>query len=221
MPARVTTEALTSAYIKAKRSVLACGFGHEIVWQRRVRPDELTESTLLRECAWVILSCGMRESVIRRKFADVTRAFLDWTSAGLINSNRDECIRSALQHFRNGSKIRAIAETADIVHAKGFKAIRDEIALDPIGALKQFPFIGPRTSYHVAKNIGLSVVKPDRHLCRLAALTGHQNPLDLCQEIAQYIGEPVSVVDIVLWRFAASNPDYLEAFLFAPKRMAH
>lgn len=217
MPIRVSTDRLTSAYIKAKLNVLAGGFGHEIAWQRTVRADELTETTLLRECAWVILSSGMRESVIRQKFADVTRAFFNWASAGLINSNRDECIRSALPHFRNGPKIRAIAETADIIHAKGFKAIREEIASDPIGALKQFPFIGPRTSYHIAKNIGLSVVKPDRHLSRLAALTGYQNPLDLCEEIAQYIGEPVSVVDIVLWRFAASNPDYLEVFLSATR----
>jgi len=213
MPDRIKADRLTSAYVKAKLNVLAGGFGEEILWQRAVRTDDLTESSLLRECAWVILSSGMRECIIRRKFPDITSAFLNWATAGLIHSNRDECIRSALPHFRNLPKITAIAETADIIYVRGFEAVRKEITYDPLGTLRQFPFIGPRTSYHVAKNVGLSVAKPDRHLCRLAELTGYQNPQALCEEIAQYIGDPIAVVDDVLWLFASFNSDYLEAFL--------
>ena len=210
---RVETSFLTSAYVKAKLNVLANGFGGEIAWQRTVRVDELTETTLLRECGWVILASGMRESIIRQKFPEIGQAFFDWRCAAVISSRRDECIRQVLKHFRNEPKIRAIATVADIIHAKGFAALQAEITSDPISTLRQFPFIGPRTSYHLAKNIGVPVAKPDRHLCRLADLTGRHHPLELCEEIAKYVGDPVSVVDIVLWRFAALNPDYLEVFL--------
>ena len=47
---------LASAYIRAKLKVLAAGYAHEIIWQKNVRTEELTERDFLRECAWVILS---------------------------------------------------------------------------------------------------------------------------------------------------------------------
>src|SRR5487761_422327 len=212
MNSTIATETLASAYVKAKLKVLASGFAPEIMWQKTLRIQELTEVDLLRECAWVILSSGMRESVVRKKFPDIGHAFFDWVSAQEIVWHSDHCIRTALQFFRHERKIEAIAQSAQIIYSKGFEVLRDEIARDPIGTLQQFPYIGPATSFHMAKNIGLPFAKPDRHLCRLAALAGYQRPSDLCSAIADYIGDPVSVVDIVLWRFATLHPDYLTAF---------
>lgn len=214
----IATGTLASAYIKAKLKVLASGFGSEIIWQKTVRIEELTETDLLRECAWVILSSGMRESVVRRKFPGIGEAFFDWASAREIVWYRDHCVRSALLCFRNERKIEAIAQSAQIIDAKGFEALREDIARNPIAALQQFPYIGPTTSFHMAKNIGISVAKPDRHLRRLATLSGYEQPADLCRAIAEYIGDPVSVVDIVLWRFATLHQDYLSVFLWAGRK---
>jgi hypothetical protein len=160
---QVAVETMASAYVSAKMSVLASGFGAEIAWQRSLRPQELNETSLLRECAWVILSAGMRESVIQQKFDAIGKAFLDWVSVQEIVSCSQKCIASALITFRNKRKIEAIANTAQIIHRKGFEAIRGEIASDPIAALQQFPYIGPITSFHLAKNIGLSVTKPGHY----------------------------------------------------------
>ncbi|MFB3921989.1 MAG: hypothetical protein ACE145_09715 [Terriglobia bacterium] len=213
MNSQVPIPTLASAYIKAKLNVLASGYGSEIVWQKGVRIEALTETDLLRECAWVILSAGMREAVVRKKFPYVGQAFCDWTSAREIVRNRDQCIRSALVYFRNERKMEAIACTAQIISTKGFTALREEISNDPLVALQQFPYIGPVTSYHMAKNIGLAYAKPDRHLCRLATLAGYERAADLCSAISDYIGDPVSVVDIVLWRYATTHQDYLTSFL--------
>ncbi|OFW29066.1 MAG: hypothetical protein A3J28_17260 [Acidobacteria bacterium RIFCSPLOWO2_12_FULL_60_22] len=220
MESPIATGTLASAYIKAKLNVLASGYGSEIIWQKTLRIEELTETDLLRECSWVILSSGMRESVVRKKFPAIGEAFFDWVSAQEIVSHRDHCVRSALLHFRNELKIEAIAQSAQITYTKGFEALRDEIANDPIAALQQFPYIGPATSHHIAKNIGLAFAKPDRHLSRLAALSGYERPSDLCCAISEYIGDPVSVVDIVLWRFATLHQDYLTAFLRAEQEDA-
>lgn len=215
----ITTEALVLAYIKAKQKVLASGYGSEIIWQRTIRFEELTETEFLRECAWVILSSGMRESVVRKKFSSISDAFFNWVSAKKIVWSCNYCIQSALNCFHNERKIGAIAQCAQIIYTKGFKILQDEIVNDPITALQQFPYIGPATSYHIAKNIGLSFAKPDRHLCRLAMLSGYERPSDLCNTIAEYIGDPVPVVDIVLWRFATLNQDYLTAFLPAEQEV--
>jgi hypothetical protein len=209
----VATGTLASAYVKAKLRVLASGYAPEILWQKTLRIQDLTEVDLLRECAWVILSSGMRESVVSKKFPDIGQAFFDWASAQEIVWHRDHCVRTALPFFRHEGKIEAIAQSAQIIYSKGFEVLRDEIVRDPIGTLRQFPYIGPATSFHMAKNIGLPFAKPDRHLCRLAALSGYEEPSDLCSAIAEYIGDPVSVVDIVLWRFAILQPDYLTVFL--------
>jgi hypothetical protein len=213
MSIQIATEMLASAYVKAKLEVLASGYGFEIIRQKNLGIRELTEAGFLREGAWVILSSGLRESVVRKKFPDIARAFLDWASAHEIVWNRNHCVRSALIHFRHEGKIEAIAQSAQIVHEKGFENLREEIACDPITTLQQFPYIGPVTSFHFAKNIGLSFAKPDRHLCRLAQLSGYDEPSDLCGAISAYIGDPITVVDLVLWRFATLRQDYLSAFL--------
>jgi hypothetical protein len=213
MSNRTATETLAYAYTKAKLRVLTSSFGPEIIWQKNVRPEELTEAVLLRESAWVIISSGMRESVVRRKFPQIAAAFLNWTSARQIVRHRKECVRTALRHFHHEGKIDAIARGAQIIDERGFRAIRKEILCDPISAFRQFPYMGPATSFHLAKSIGFPVVKPDRHLIRLAALAGYERPADFCSVIAEYIGDPVSVVDIVLWRYATLHRNYLTAFL--------
>jgi hypothetical protein len=204
---------LASAYVKAKMKVLAAGYAHEIIWQKNVKTEELTESDLLRECAWVILSSGMRESVIQKKFPGIGEAFFEWSSAREIVWHHNQCVTSAMALFRHKRKIEAIAECARIIHEKSFESLREELTSDPIDALQQFPYIGPATSYHVAKNIGFSFAKPDRHLCRYAELSGYQSPADLCKALADYIGDPIAVVDIVLWRFATLQHDYMTSFL--------
>jgi hypothetical protein len=62
------------------------------------------------------------------------------------------------------------------------------------------------TTYHLAKNLGVDVVKCDRHLMRLAPILGFHSPEEMCAAIGHQVGEPVSVVDIVLWRYCTLHP---------------
>jgi hypothetical protein len=73
---------------------------------------------------------------------------------------------------------------------------------DPEPFLRSLPYIGPVTWRHLAKNLGAPVAKADRHLVRLAAATGRRDVDGMCAEISDWVGEPVAVVDIVLWRWA-------------------
>jgi hypothetical protein len=204
--------ALAVAYVKAKRLVLAAGFGWEIVWQRTRAAAGFSEPDLLREAAWVILSAGMRESVIRSKFPAISKSFLHWRAATDIVHAAESCFHSALQHFGHESKIRAICSVAELVNAKGFKTVVEEIQANPFTALQQFPFIGPVTTFHLAKNLGIRVAKPDRHLSRLAASCGYADTHTLCTDISEFIGDPVDVVDVVLWRFATITAADYEGF---------
>src|SRR2546428_340325 len=80
-------------------------------WRRRleraphVKLDRVTEPVFLREAAWVILCAGMKETVVRSRFAQVSDAFLGWCSARGIVEARRVCRRRALSAFKNVRKI--------------------------------------------------------------------------------------------------------------------
>jgi len=200
---------LAKAYYVAKEAVIRWGFGDELDWQYNVSLDLLTENDFLREAAWVILSSGMSERVIRLKFPGVSRAFYDWTSAERIVANAPDCKAEAFNHFRHSMKIDAVITLATHICERGFSSVRQRVTEDGVLYLSQFPFLGPATSYHLAKNIGLAVAKPDRHLKRIALTLGYRSVQHLCADISTITDEPVPIVDLVLWRFAVHQSRYL------------
>lgn len=203
------------AYYIAKRAVLDEGYADEVDWQYSTSLDTLDEPTFLREAAWVILCSGMREKVVSDKFQAISSAFLHWTSARDIVENAASCERDALLHFGSIRKIGAITQVADMVCQLGLAEIVRNLRSCGVPYLERFPFIGPVTAFHLAKNIGLPCAKPDRHLASIADRLGYTDAHALCSEIAGVTDEPVPVVDIVLWRFATIHRAYLDRFLAA------
>ncbi len=202
---------IAKSYLYAKREVLRSPYGAELL-QKLPNPQEISESHFLRELAWVVMSGGMSEAVVRNKFPEVARSFFYWESARCIASHAAQCVEAGLCHFRHPGKIRAIAVAAGIIVSSSFERIREAVLLDPIEQLQVFPYIGPITAYHLAKNIGVRVAKPDRHLVRLAASAGFVRVDEFCQCIASFLNEDIRVVDSTLWRFATIHRDYLARF---------
>lgn len=198
----IDAKQLASLYMAVKERVIDAGFADEIDWQDEVTLDELDETSFLRESAWVILSSGMREVVVRTKFPAFSRAFLDWVSARAISRHSDHCRRSALSVFGHEGKVDAILAVALEINRVGFGNVRHRVQHEGVDYLQSFPYLGPATSHHLAKNLGMEVVKPDRHLTRVAEQAGYASPRDLCRDIAVIVGDKASVVDIVIWRYA-------------------
>jgi hypothetical protein len=176
----------------------------EIEWQRGRRFLEFDESALLRESAWVILCSGFREATIRKVFDHISLSFCDWESSQSIVDSAAACRMTALGSFNNKRKIDAILEIARRINTEGFDVTRDRIQSQPIVELQKFPYIGPITAWHLAKNLGLQIAKPDRHLLKLSNSLGYGEDVHkLCASISQASGELVSVVDLILWRYVA------------------
>ena len=66
---------MAERYLEAKETIIDLGFAEEIDWQENLDFSKIWESDFLREMAWVILSSGLREAVIRNKFPEISRAF--------------------------------------------------------------------------------------------------------------------------------------------------
>lgn len=201
-------ENLASAYLTMKERVVRSGHSREIDWQEARSLSDLSESQFLAEGAWVILSSGMRERVIAQRYPLLSEAFRGWASAELIMASRRACEQQARSVFNNRAKIEAIGSMCEQVYSRGFHSILKRIREEGAAYLETFKYIGPVTSFHLAKNIGLDVVKPDRHLVRMAAVASFTCPEELCHVIAKTTGERISVVDLVLWRYAILDPEY-------------
>jgi hypothetical protein len=210
--ARSASEDLVRAYLGAKECVVRAGFAHEVDWQDDLSFDRTSETDFLREGAWVILCSGMRESVVRGRFARVSQAFGNWKSAEGIVRHEGKCRRRALSVFCHRAKVDAIIGMARRVAREGFSAVREHVHSEGVSYLRTFSYIGPTTAFHLAKNLGLDVAKPDRHLLRVCSATGFGSPENLCSAISRETGEKIAVVDLVIWRFATLRTDYLDHF---------
>jgi len=204
----VTDRSLTHAYLLAKHRVIERGFEEEIAWQEAACLKSVTAKIFVREAAWVVLCGGMRESVVRARFGALGDAFALWEPEQIMRTPA-VCERRALRVFNHPTKVRAIVRIASDVVRQGADAFVRGIETHGPTFLLQLPHIGPVTCFHLAKNLGCAVAKPDRHLERLACALGFAGARDLCSVIANALDEPIQVVDVVLWRYATLDPDYV------------
>lgn len=194
---------IVSFYDKAFDYIINSGYADEIDWQRGRDINSATESEFLREGAWVILCSGFKEQYIRSSFDSLSLCFWDWESSSLIVENQEFCKSTALKIFKNERKIDAIIAMAKKVDSEGFESVHQSTKDDPIDYLKQYLMIGDITCWHLAKNLGCDVAKPDRHMIRISQKFGFDNVHVMCETVADAVNETVAVVDLVLWRYAA------------------
>ena len=196
---------LDMCYSQAKKEIISRGFASEIEWQEQQVPEIISESFFLQEAAWVVYCSGFREATVRRCFDFISLCFCDWCSASEIVKNKNKCVSTAMYVFNNKRKHDAVAKIAQKIANCGFNEYKHQLLCQPIQVLQELPFIGKITSYHLAKNLGFEVAKPDRHLVRLKDFFGFSSVTKLCQHLSEISGDPVRVVDIVLWRYMEQN----------------
>jgi hypothetical protein len=199
---------LARVYFIAKNYVIQKGYSHEIDWQERVSICDLSAQSFLKEYSWVVLASGLSDKVVTKVFPKIEVILDDWLNLEHIAANYINLEKSLLKVFNNKLKIKALLDTALIVYTQGIFKIKNHIQLNGITYLKSFSFIGETTCFHLAKNIGLSYAKPDRHLIRISNQIGFDSPHILCKLISEYISEKIQVVDLVLWRYATLDNSY-------------
>lgn len=166
----------------AQKYVIDKGFFKEIDYCRSLQFDKCTPKHFLMEYAYVVISSGMKNQV-----AD--KIFERFMNGGGLNV-------FAIGHRGKREAIeRAIKE-----HQEWFTKL--QVASDKLAFLDTLPWIGPITKYHLARNVGLDVVKPDRHLVRLAAFFEYPDAATMCAAISESVHERVGVVDVILWRYS-------------------
>lgn len=197
------SSAMADYYYSAEKAVSDAGYASEKEWQLMLLDREMTATDFLREGAWVILCSGFRESYVRKIFGYVSLCFFDWENASSISQNSTICESTARYAINNPRKLQAITAMSNYIDDNGFEYVENRLKNGAIPFLQEFPMIGPVTSFHLAKNLGIDVSKPDRHLKRIAASWGFDCAQEFCNQIASTTGDRVAVIDITLWRYGA------------------
>jgi len=171
-------------YIKLKEDIIYRGYLNEIEWAKNIRPP-VRKIEFFWEYVYVVLNSGMKQQVARRiydRFRDNADEFgeLNFTLIG---------------HPKKREVIRSLAARIDEVWDEWQKTE------DKFGFISKLPYMGKVIRYHLAKNFGLEVIKPDRHLVRISGMY-NMSPQELCDHISKLTGDKITVVDSVLWRAA-------------------
>jgi hypothetical protein len=165
------------------------GFGGDVDWSENCGPPADAED-FASEAIFVICNSGMKNTVARRIYDRV----MDALGAG----------RGASSVFGHAGKSAAIDDIWSRREHWLFQYSRVTTDADRLSACEAMPWIGPITKYHLAKNFGAQVAKPDVHLQRLADLEG-VTPQVLCERLSAEVGLKIATVDLVLWRACAEG----------------
>lgn len=139
------------------------------------------------EAIFVICNSGMKHTVARGIFERVMLAL-----------EESRPVFNVFRHPGKAAAIQAIWRDREELLAR-YLAASDKVAF--CGSL---PWIGGITKYHLAKNFGAQVAKPDVHLQRLADREG-VSAQTLCERLASVTGYKVATVDVLLWRACATG----------------
>ena len=162
------------------------GYGPIIEWSETI-PAPADADAFAREAIYVICNSGMKNAVAVPIFERCMIALEDG--------------RSAATEFGHPGKREAIDR---IWLERKELFVRYMASAEPIAFLRSLPWIGEVTSYHLAKNLGADVAKPDVHMERLARRersTTHR----LCRRLSRQTGYRIATIDTVLWRACADR----------------
>lgn len=169
----------------------------EIVgWSQQTSPPQTAEK-MAEEIIWIILCAGRSAQAARTIEAKVWQAMREG--------------KPVVSVFGYRAKAQAI-ERAWRERAVDFATLQTVLATnDPARLLewcRSIPFIGDDTQFQLAKNFGAQVPKPDIWWCRVAGIPDRPRRrveerfaacLALCQMLSAASGDPIAVVDSLVW----------------------
>lgn len=173
-------------YRELRTRLIDAGYADEIMWAETVHAPESAHD-LWCEYGWVVVNSGMRNTVARTIWDRIAYDVAHGRRAADSFGHKPKA--AAIDGFRARRHSRLMEFR--LVDALGVDAVLDWC--------QSLPWIGPTTKYHLAKNLGADVAKPDRWLCRVAAASG-ETVEALCARLAAATGDRVATVDLVVWR---------------------
>ncbi len=162
------------------------GFSDMIAWSEAIQPCQDAKSFAL-EAVYVICNSGMNFKVANGIYWKIVAALRARQSA-----------KTVFGHPGKAPAIDFIWKNRRVLFAAY------EVSSNKLAFCATLPWIGPVTKFHLAKNLGVDVAKPDVHLERLAKAEG-VSVVVMCMRLAKQTGYRVTTIDSILWRACADG----------------
>ena len=175
------------AYLLARTTIIVDGYQDEIDYVRNIKPiSEQKEADFFREFVWVVLNAGMKEQIARKIFDKYFDSCGDSSVIG--HKGKRDAIEQGFVYSKKWFEHLQLLHTTQ----------------SQLNFFESLPWVGPITKYHLARNLGIDCVKPDRHLVNWAKRLGYVSPYDMCRDIQYFMDDPqekLGVIDVILWRY--------------------
>jgi len=171
-------------YKKAKRAVIKEGYKQEFIHYETLSLNNITPDDFFDAYLHVVINSGMKYQVAEKI--------------------KERAYREGFETIGHVGKRNAILKMIKGKNAeKCLKELKEKkTIIEKLDHLESLPYIGKITKYHLAKNLGIDIAKPDRHLVRLAKKFGFNNVQKFCNEISKETGDKITVIDVILWRYS-------------------
>lgn len=197
-------EKLIEFYKHAKIYCIDHGYIFEISMVKNRKFEDVTPDSFFKAFVYVVLNSGMKNQVAHKIYCNFLEKFGQEENVALND------IKSGLGVIGHPGKRQAI-NNAFFQHMQWFTMLKEKESLDDrLVFLESLPWIGPITRYHLARNLGIDVAKPDRHMMRVAKHFGYDDVQEMCEELSEQTADRIGVVDIILWRFCSLVPNWKE-----------
>ncbi|MCL2845364.1 MAG: hypothetical protein FWE23_07945 [Chitinivibrionia bacterium] len=177
----------------------------ETIKKNLINPPVLSDDEFAFEATYVILAGGFSQKTAKKIFGEICAVL----------QNRENVSGNELfEIFKNANKTNAIAKIWNNrkTYRDKFYALKTDD--EKLAFLETLPHIGKITKNHIARNLGISVVKYDIWIMRLATalaggdcsgkLTLDENVKSACDKMFSDLQKetklPVGLLDAVLWK---------------------
>lgn len=171
-------------YLCMRKELIDRGYEKEIEWSENIKKCE-SKGAFFTEYVFVVISSGMKAQIARKIYNKVSDALICGVDINTVFKHKGKC--KAINYVKSHYGVLFMLFEKDRNHN--------------VDWLEILPHIGKITKYHLAKNLGMDVCKPDRHLVRIAKKY-NMTPQELCNKIASRTGDRIAAIDTVLWRSA-------------------
>lgn len=179
-----------ATYLRLRRELREVhGFEDDYAWSQAVEAPADAES-FAWEYIWVVVNSGMKHTVAELIMGRIRSAI----EAG-------KPVREAFRHPGKAAAIQAMWDGRDARFAE-FLKVREGTDEEVLAWCRGLAWIGKITCYHLFKNLGGDVAKPDLWLVRVAAASS-ETVDGLCGRLAAATGDRKATVDLMIWRACA------------------
>jgi 3-methyladenine DNA glycosylase Tag len=208
-----------------------------ISYYNNLSPTRVSNKDILAELSWIVYASGFRFDVIRRYWRRISEAFheFDVVQVALLSEDlekhaQDICCRSGFKNYRKAkwciqNAQRIMELDREMKQKGGLRGYFVELStIDTLELVKlapslleklRFKGIGTTTIFHLMKNVGIDIFKPDIHVCRILGRLGLINQekasiLDICQAmlfLSSKYGIRISELDTLLFVYGKTTAD--------------